>query len=514
MEPEAMKDLADKIKASPFGQLKGVRILKTSIEIILAYATYLIAMVGEATVTNITVNEKSDWFHIKEVYRKQYIQAFYASYNNYKNTVHSGTSYRKEYINNGVIAAMTLMISTAIGVSDEIFMKAIDPVDWKKSVYPFISGRRKLTPAEKDTGTIIREGQFKVKTGQKGVIYPSIIDFFDHTFPFRTVEKIPSKVNINTFTNITREESDQEREKKVDTYFDVERKTKRAKTSAESAETKVTDRKLRERKSPTIEPPSPSTPQQINRTYPLPTLNKGKSPKNAPKKAKASTVKKSRKSIDQQTPSKKSRSKPLYGKVHPTPTKTNIENPELDEEFLDALEIEHIDDTVRITGLEHVTIGPGAAVEAICRNAAQAAKQKPKTTPLKPTKPSKDDQSSSSADTEYVPESNDPDTSTEEEKIQVTENDEQGNIIPSIEEVPQSDLLTTEDTMINYVTTHSSIQNITKLNPSPKPKKRILSIKSTEIDNKTSPSTKIITSDTPRDEQKDTDPTDNMDEEK
>ena len=32
---------------------------------------------------------------------------------------------------------MTLMISTAIGVSDETFMKAIDADDWKKNVYPF-----------------------------------------------------------------------------------------------------------------------------------------------------------------------------------------------------------------------------------------------------------------------------------------------------------------------------------------------------------------------------------------
>ena len=106
---------------------------------------------------------------------------------------------------------------------------------------------------------------------------------------------IPEKIRI------------QDQDVDTDTYFDVERETKRTKTSTESTEIILSDRKLRTRKSPTIEPPSPSTPQQINRTYPLPTTNKGKSPKNTPKKGRKSTTKKSCKVKEQQTPSKKSR---------------------------------------------------------------------------------------------------------------------------------------------------------------------------------------------------------------
>ena len=188
IEKEAIQALADTIKKSEFGKLKGVGILTTPIEIILAYATYLIAMIGEITVTNIKVTKTSDWFHIKEKHHKEYIHAFYASYTNYKNTVHPGTSYRKEYINNGLIAAMTLMISTAIGVSDETFMKAVDPTNWKKKVYPFISGRRKLTRAEQDTSRLISTGKFLNRQG-KGVIPPSIIDFFDHIYPLRNLKK-------------------------------------------------------------------------------------------------------------------------------------------------------------------------------------------------------------------------------------------------------------------------------------------------------------------------------------
>ena len=99
--------------------------------------------------------------------------------------------------------------------------------------------------------------------------------------------------------------------------------------------------------------------------------------------------------------------------------------------------------------------GPGAAVEAICRNAERAAKQKLKITPSKPTKPSKDDQSTSSEDSEYVPDSNDPDTSAEEKDIRIIGNDEQGITVPAIEEAPQSDLLT-EEMMIKFLTNNPS----------------------------------------------------------
>ena len=222
----------------------------------------------------------------------------------------------------------------------------------------------------------------------------------------------------------------------------------------------------------------------------------------------------------------------MYGKVHPTPTKTNIERTELDEEFLDAIEVEYIDDTVIVTGPENVPTGPGAAVDAICRNAKRAAEQKLKNTPSKPTKPtksSKDDQSTSSEDSEYVPDSNDPDTSTEEKDIRIIGNDEQGITVPAIEEATQSDLLT-EEMMIKFITNNPSStmdsqtqdntnkEPITEqkepvnLNPFFKPKKRIIATKSTELDNKTSQSTKEMIIDTATDEQKDTNPEDDMDE--
>ena len=210
--------------------------------------------------------------------------------------------------------------------------------------------------------------------------------------------------------------------------------------------------------------------------------------------------------------------KPLVGSVHHTSTRENTENQEIDEDFLDSMEVQQIDDNVIVTRTDYATVGPGDAFAAIFRKVDQEAERKTRTAPSKPTKPAKDDQSTPSVDTEYVPESDDPHTSIEEEDIQVIGNDGQGIIIPAIEETPQSDLLT-ESMMINYLTTHpsSTVDNRVQVNIDPsilnspvKPKKRILSIKSTELDNKTSSSTKTMASDTPTDEHKDTNPKDDI----
>ena len=110
-----MKALANKIMSSEFGKLKDVRKLTTPFEIILSFAIYLIAMVGQSTVSNTTSDKnsgvKGDWYNIKEEYRMGYIRAFYATFNNYNQIVKRGLPYRKDYTENGVVA------STAIGTS-------------------------------------------------------------------------------------------------------------------------------------------------------------------------------------------------------------------------------------------------------------------------------------------------------------------------------------------------------------------------------------------------------------
>jgi hypothetical protein len=266
-EDKVLKILSDKIKESPFGQLKYVRTLKEPIEVILAYATFLFAMIGQKTVSNVTIDKrsKSDWFHINEKYRKNYIMAFYAAFRNYGNTVHKGNPYRKENTENGMIAGMTLMISTAIGASDDTFLKALDEENWKKSIYPFISGRRKLVKAEAGTKAIIDEGRFQIGPDGRGRVHPSIVDYFDHAYPLRSIVKDNPRVNVAQFVN-EREESDEEPPVKTNDYFEATERKKRESLSIEDIDAPSTGRALRKRK----DPPSgqPSTPRPKKKTTP------------------------------------------------------------------------------------------------------------------------------------------------------------------------------------------------------------------------------------------------------
>jgi predicted transcriptional regulator len=313
IEKEAMQALADTIKKSEFGKLKGVRILTTPIEIILAYATYLIAMIGETTVTNIKVNKTSDWFHIKEKHHKEYIHAFYASYTNYKNTVHPGTSYRKEYINNGLIAAMTLMISTAIGVSDETFMKAVDPTNWKKKVYPFISGRRKLTRAERDTSNLIATGKF-LNRQSKGVIPPSIIDFFDHIYPLRNLKKDELEAPVDTFVNVP-EESDTQDERQTNTFLDIVEGKQGTRKSKKPVDTRTSTR-------------TPTKRMKVT----------GKTPPE----------------VTGKTPPGTTTLKPLYGRVHPTRKGKKNEEIEIIDKTPESTDDEKVHEDV-VTNPRHQT---------------------------------------------------------------------------------------------------------------------------------------------------------------
>jgi hypothetical protein len=353
MEPEAMRDLANKIKAAPFGKMKGVRKLETPIEIILSYATYLIAMIGEATVTNITTKSsnkgRSDWFHIKEQYRSEYIRGFYAAYGNYKNTVHPDTRYRKEYVNNGMIAAMTLLISTSIGASDEIFLKAVDHDNWKKNVYPFISGRRKLTSAEKDLGNIIVTGKFKPATGGTGVLPPSIIDFFDHAYPLKDIVKPTHTVRVAALS-VNREDSDQDKEPYTKTFFDVTTDITKTKPSTEKVKTGTVTRILRERKS--IESPSSPPPQYENRTFPVPLT-----------KSTSSTPRSKRKQIVGPK-----------GRSSSTKKKARLTREDSDDDSSESVEAEIVqeDDTVIATGIEMTPIGPKKPVDVTARQTTKA----------------------------------------------------------------------------------------------------------------------------------------------
>ncbi len=74
--------------------MKSVQTLKTSNELVLAYATWLFALVGQCTVSNPKTKNLHNWWHISLDARKEFINGFYAVWNNYKYTASSVEKYR------------------------------------------------------------------------------------------------------------------------------------------------------------------------------------------------------------------------------------------------------------------------------------------------------------------------------------------------------------------------------------------------------------------------------------
>jgi hypothetical protein len=284
-EQPALQALADKIMSSEFGKLKDVRKLREPFEIILSFAIYLMAMIGQITTSNSTSTKESklkgDWFHIREQHRMGFIRAFYAAFNNYNQIVKRGLPYRKDYTENGLIAVMTLIMSTAVGTSDEMFMKAFDEIGWETTIYPFISGRRRIALAEHDVKQVINNGKLFRSPEGNGVFSPSILDFYHHTKSLHHIRAKTPKVSMNKI-KVTRDSSEDEGPKAVTMDYyewssDINRKgTEEASTTQDDTVIDIdatAARSLRQRKSP---PPNkqPTKEQPINRTFPLPVTPK------------------------------------------------------------------------------------------------------------------------------------------------------------------------------------------------------------------------------------------------
>jgi hypothetical protein len=233
-------------------------------------------MIGKFTTTNTTVNRdgpKGDWFHIQEDYRRSYIKAFYAVYNNYKKLVKQGLPYRKDYAANGFVAALTLLTSTAIGTSDEIFMKAHDEKGWKTTIYPFISGRRKVAIAEREVNEVIRTGYLYREPDGKGKMHPNILDFFNNAESLQYIRTATYKIPAKDFEIIRDSSDDEDPEETSLDYYAYSSKQARKELTAQVTVvdlTAIQERSLRKRKSP---PPKPmKTKSPSSHGYPLPTI--------------------------------------------------------------------------------------------------------------------------------------------------------------------------------------------------------------------------------------------------
>jgi hypothetical protein len=200
---EVISRIAKKIKDSAFGRMKHVRTLQDGIEIVLAYATWLFAVVGSVTVSNAGIEREHDWWMIRESDRTRFINGFYAAYNNYRWVVQPGCGslFRHERVSNGLVAALTTMISTAIGATDEVFMRTIDDRNWARTVYPFVAGHRPLGSSHLSIQSIIKRGQLPFKRHEGGrreyFIPEGIFEFLNPTMRLAALQDIGSDTEVD-----------------------------------------------------------------------------------------------------------------------------------------------------------------------------------------------------------------------------------------------------------------------------------------------------------------------------
>jgi hypothetical protein len=150
-------------------------------EVIIAYATFLLMIVGRMTTSNIIMDVRNDWYATNLKHRTTFINGFYGAWYNIEKTWdnNSGTKYRSEETENGLVAALGSLRACTIGANDEYFLRALNnggKID--KKMYYKIVGHPKVKRVEDDVSKIIREPhEFEDAPNHGGRLYDSILNF-------------------------------------------------------------------------------------------------------------------------------------------------------------------------------------------------------------------------------------------------------------------------------------------------------------------------------------------------
>jgi hypothetical protein len=192
-DPQTIKDLMD-------------------LEIIIAYATFLLMIVGRQTVSNVSMDGTNDWYATKVTDRITFINGFYAAWYNIEKTWNNkdGSKFRLEETENGFAAALGSLRATTIGVNDEIFLRAVNngqgPKINNKLYYKFV-GHQKIHKVVDDLEKIINEPHtFESAGGGTGRLYDSIVRYChngDRTSALRVASRMVTinKKGIHLETN-------------------------------------------------------------------------------------------------------------------------------------------------------------------------------------------------------------------------------------------------------------------------------------------------------------------------
>lgn len=183
-------EIADTIRKSEFGKLTlkqlqpnepaSIKELK-DLEVIIAYSTFLLMIVGRVTTSNIIMDVRHDWYATNMKHRTTFINGFYGAWYNIEKTWdhNDATKYRSEETENGFVAALGSLRACTIGANDEYFLRALNNGNkMDKKTYYKIVGHPKVKRVEDDVAKIIRAPhEFEDAPNNGGRLYDSIVNF-------------------------------------------------------------------------------------------------------------------------------------------------------------------------------------------------------------------------------------------------------------------------------------------------------------------------------------------------
>ena len=119
---DTIKEHADRIRNSAFGQLDSVRILQSDSEYIIAYSIWALTIISRRWASNSTYgdNKKGNWWYIREEGVPHFINGYYASYNSCP-FMRPGHKKRPADTENALVAGLITLMNTSIGATDSVF---------------------------------------------------------------------------------------------------------------------------------------------------------------------------------------------------------------------------------------------------------------------------------------------------------------------------------------------------------------------------------------------------------
>ena len=204
-----MKTFVQGLRASKFGQLEAIQLLKTDVAVMAAYVSFLLMILGRDTMTNTKMVVEHDWFATHIDHRLCFINGYYAAWGHRKDTWDENLAGTKKFkspdAQNGMITAMGNLTATAIRMTDEHMLRALaagSGITMEK-VYHLLVGRPNYAQADFDACQVLKTkdsiGVFAEAPDGKGKLYDSIVKFLQNSEAIGQLRSQTRNVDFNNY---------------------------------------------------------------------------------------------------------------------------------------------------------------------------------------------------------------------------------------------------------------------------------------------------------------------------